>query len=129
MINELKIFLSSTKLDLEKARESVLKFLGVIKSELISMEVFGSDETKPKDFCLEQVRQCNLFIGIYADRYGNIDEETGLSITELEYREALNILKEGCLVGLLLYIINPEAKWPLNLIERDPEKIKKIKNK
>lgn len=125
-MKELRIFLSSTMADLEEPRHSILKFLNVLPSDLISMEIFGSDDSKPKDFCLGQVRQCNLFIGIYAERYGNIDEETGLSITELEYREALSMLEAGRLIGLLIYIIHPEARWPINFIERDPGNIQKL---
>lgn len=128
MMNELRIFLSSTKEDLAEARKSLLKFLEVLHSDLISMEVFGSDESKPKDFCLEQVRQCNLFIGVYAERYGTIDNETDLSITELEYREAFKMLKAERLVGLLVYIIDSKTRWPLNLIDRDPKRIQKLKS-
>jgi len=126
-MQKLKIFLSSTMVDLRETRQSVLRFLQVLPSDLISMEIFGSDESKPKDFCLGQVRKCSLFIGIYAERYGNIDDETGLSITELEYREALKVLQSGDLIGLLIYIIDPKATWPLNLIDREQENIQKLK--
>ena len=128
MTNELKIFLSSTKVDLEDTRRSILKFLEVLHSDIISMEVFGSDESRPKDFCLKQVRRCNLFIGIYAERYGSIDIESNLSITELEYLEALSMLKAGRLIGILVYIIDPEAFWPLNLVEREPKQVQKLED-
>lgn len=126
-MNELRIFLSSTQGDLGDARQSILRFLEVLHSDLISMEVFGSDESKPKDFSLKQVRSCNLYIGVYAERYGTIDKETDLSITELEYREALKMLKAGRLVGLLIYIIDSQARWPLNLIDRDPKSTQKLR--
>ena len=126
MLNALRIFLSSTQVDLLEARKNIIKFLGVLKSELLSMEMFGSDESKPIDFCLRQVRKCNIFIGIYAERYGFVDKSTGKSITELEYNEASKMLRAGRLKALLLYVIDSSAKWPLNLIERDPQNIAKL---
>lgn len=123
---ELKIFLSSTYVDLADVREAILKFLGVLKGELISMEFFGSDESKPKDYCLGQVRSCNFFIGVYAERYGTVDPDTGLSLTELEYREALKMVEENRLKGLLVYLTDPEANWPIKLVDRDPLRTQKL---
>lgn len=125
-MKELKIFLSSTIADLGEARERVLKYLQVLSSGVISMEIFGSDESNPKEFCLNQARQCNLFIGVYAERYGTIDKETDLSITELEYNEAFNMLENGQLIGLLIYMIDPQASWPLTFIDRDPTDVRKL---
>ena len=90
------------------------------------MEIFGSDESKPKDFSLSQVRQSNLFIGVYAERYGTIDEETDLSITELEYNEAFKMLQSRNLTGLLVYMIDSEASWPIAFIDRDPISVKRL---
>lgn len=126
MPNELRIFLSSTKEDFEQARKDIIKFLGVLRSDLIAMEVFGSDESKPVDYCLKQVRKCNIFIGIYAERYGFVDTSIGKSITELEYIEARKMLEAGKLKALLIYVIDSKAQWPLNLIDRDAQKIAKL---
>lgn len=126
MGESLKIFLSSTKVDLAEARQNIIKFLGVLKSDLIAMEVFGSDERKPVDFSLAQVRKCNMFIGVYAERYGEVDPRTGKSITELEYIQARKMLQTGKLKTLLLYIVDPKACWPLDLIERDSEKMTRL---
>jgi hypothetical protein len=62
-------FLSSTSVDLGPARERILKLLSVIPAELVHMETFGSEESRPVDYSLEQLRKCNLFVGIYAERY------------------------------------------------------------
>lgn len=125
-MKQLKIFLSSTMVDLAEPRQKILKYLQVLPSDVISMEVFGSDESKPKEFCLNQVRQCNLFIGIYAERYGTIDDGSNLSLTELEYNEASDMLKSGRLMGLLIYMINPDTSWPLTSVDRDPINVQKL---
>jgi hypothetical protein len=119
---DLRIVLSSTLEDLKGVRERIRQHLAVIPAEVIAMEMFGSDESKPLSYSLEQVRKANLFIGVYAERYGTIDSSSGLSITELEYREAKQMLDAGRLKGLLVYILDGKAKWPVNLVERDPAK-------
>jgi hypothetical protein len=55
------------------------------------MEGFGGDTRTPKHVCLERVRSSDVYLGIFGMRYGSVDEETGQSITELEYREARRI--------------------------------------
>ena len=126
MSADLRIFLSSTSRDLSDVRHEVLRFLEVLRSDIVAMETFGSDESAPKDVCLRNVKRSNLFIGIYAERYGAVDAETGLSLTELEYRQAYELLQQGRLRGLLLYCVHPAAEWPIEHIDRDPESISKL---
>ena len=123
MYERFKIFLSSTQTDLAEARENIIKFLGIVNSEVLAMEVFGSDESKPVDFCLEQVRKSDIFIGVYAERYGSIDSNSGKSLTELEFLEAQKMLREGTLRALLVYIVDPKTSWQLDLVERDPTRM------
>jgi len=52
------------------------------------MENFGARPSPIKEVCLQEVRESNTYVGLFGMRYGSIDEETGKSFTELEYREA-----------------------------------------
>src|SRR5574341_1497803 len=80
-----KIFLSSTFLDLSDSRKKISTWLsGVFGADLIIMETFGSDATPPNIHSVRRVSECDLFVGIYAHRYGNVDSSYGKSITELE---------------------------------------------
>jgi len=90
------------------------------------METFGSDEARSLDYCLEQVRSSDLFIGLYAERYGSLDSKTGRSITELEYRQAFAMSEEGSLLGLLVYVLDPKASWRVDLVDRDPDQVQKL---
>lgn len=110
-------------MDLLEARERILKLLSVVPADLVHMETFGSDETRSVDYSLEQVRSSDLFIGVYAERYGAVDPHTGKSITELEYREAIKMLAEGRLSGLLVYLLDPKAEWRVDRIDRDSQHI------
>ena len=83
--SQVKIFLSSTSIDLSEIRIEVSRWLtGIFGAELIIMETFGSDATSPDVNSVRRVRECDLFVGIYAHRYGTVDQATGKSITELE---------------------------------------------
>ena len=80
-----KIFVSSTFVDLSAVRGEICKWLtGLFGAELIVMETFGSDAAPPEISSVRRVRECDLFVGIYAHRYGTINESSGKSITELE---------------------------------------------
>lgn len=108
-----KIFLSSTFTDLSETRAEVSAWLtGVFGTELLIMETFGSDAAPPEINSVRRVRECDLFIGIYAHRYGTVDQSSGKSITELELDEAKRSLSTGSLSDILLYVIDDDAPWP-----------------
>jgi hypothetical protein len=85
-----RIFISSTSRDLGAERGALEKALRQMRgSEYNGMEYFGSRPDKPREACLREVRESHVYVGVFADRYGFIDAETGRSMTEGEYREAL----------------------------------------
>jgi len=101
---DVRIFLSSTFVDLEELREEIARRLrDVFGSHLLVMESFGSDAAPPVISAIRRVRESDLFIGIYARRYGAVDPATGKSITELELEEAERSLSAGALTNVLLY--------------------------
>jgi len=110
--DNLKIFLSSTYVDLRNAREELRRWLsGVFGAAMVIMESFGSDAEPPNVVSVRRVRECEIFIGIYARRYGTIDAGTGSSITELELDEARRAYRAGVIKSILLYVINDESAW------------------
>jgi hypothetical protein len=124
----LRFFLSSASVDLKPIREESIRFLKVLPADLSAMEFFGSDEAKPKEYCLEQVARSNFFIGIYAERYGSIDSETGYSIIELEYLQAAQMLRQSTMSSILIYLIDEEeASRPIKYWELDPVAIKRLR--
>ena len=55
----------------------------------VCMETFGARDDRPRDECLRIVREeTDVFVGIYAHRYGHIPPEDIVSITEAEYDQA-----------------------------------------
>ena len=118
----MKVFLSSTFVDLGEVRAEISRWLsGVFGAELIIMETFGSDTAPPNISSVRRVRECDIFVGIYAGRYGTVDDISGKSITELELDEAKNALSTGIIKAILLYLLEPTAKWPSALAEPGAE--------
>jgi len=109
---EVKIFISSTSIDLSDVRAELIKWLGgIFEAGLVVMETFGSDATPPDIISVRRVRECDLFVGLYAHRYGSIDPASGKSITELELEEARQSFSSGSLRDILLYVVPENASW------------------
>ena len=86
-----RIYVSSTFSDLEDYRKQVSLALRRLGHEDVAMELYVAEDERPLDKCLDDVASCNLYVGIFAWRYGYVPQEDnpeGLSITELEYRKA-----------------------------------------
>lgn len=85
----MKVFLSSTFKDLEQYRSAVIARLRRLDDVVVRcMEDFGARAASPKDFCLREARDCDLFIGVLGHLYGFIPEGDDASITEQEYLAA-----------------------------------------
>lgn len=82
------IFVSSTYEDLKEYREEVKNVLIRLETVVKGMELFGSTPNTPLNECMKKLKESKVYIGIIAERYGSIDEETGKSYTQLEYEEA-----------------------------------------
>jgi hypothetical protein len=99
-MSKLKVFVSSTWADLQPEREAIAAALRRVQEvSFIGMESFGSRSEAPKETCLAEVANCDIYLGIFAFRYGSIDPETDKSMTELEYRKARD-LNKPCLIYL-----------------------------
>lgn len=106
------VFLSSTQKDLRPFREAVSRALKLDGHEVVEMERFGARSDVPLDVCLQEVVNAELFVGIYARRYGFIPRDSACSITEWEYREAKR-LQRPC----YCYFLREETAWPEELCE------------
>jgi hypothetical protein len=80
------VFLSSTFIDLTDYREAVQKALRKLGAIDVSMENFGARDERPLQECKRIIQnESDLFVGIYAHRYGYIPDDQEISITESEY--------------------------------------------
>jgi len=76
------------------------------------MEYYIAESRRPLAKCLDDVSSCDLYIGIFAWRYGYIPPGQKKSITELEFRHAV---KQG--KTCLFFLLKNGAPWPTDRIE------------
>ena len=83
------IFVSSTSRDLVEHRKRIMEQISRLELKFVGMEHFGADpHNVPAIKIREEVKKSDIYIGIFGMRYGFIDKATGMSMTEIEYKEA-----------------------------------------
>ncbi len=108
-----KIFVSSTYLDLKDHRKAVEEAINERGHKFLGMEYLGALDAEPTKACLEMVEECDLFIGIYAWRYGSTTDNSPFSITEQEYQYAEELKKPR-----ICYLVDENFAWPPKFIEK-----------
>ncbi|MBC8447743.1 MAG: tetratricopeptide repeat protein [Chloroflexi bacterium] len=123
-----KIYISSTYSDLVEHRQQVYDILRKMRYDVIAMEDYVATDRRPLDKCLADVASCDLYVGIFAWRYGHIPDQDNpeqLSITELEYRKAG---EED--IPRLIFLLDEGVPWPRNHMDEvtgEGERGQKIK--
>lgn len=126
----MKAFLSSTFIDLQAHRERAFDALDRLGLRVLRMESFGARPEEPTAACLTEVRECDIFVGVYAHRYGSILSGHEYSIVEEEYIEAKRLKKPS-----FCFILDPNHPWPPRLVDESCSKkrldrlLANIKNK
>ncbi|MEP6933853.1 MAG: SUMF1/EgtB/PvdO family nonheme iron enzyme [Nitrospirota bacterium] len=109
------IYLSSTYEDLKDYRRVVFDALRQSGYQVIAMEDYVATDQRPVDKCLKDVEQADIYIGLFAFRYGYVpptqhSNPDGWSITELEFRHAEK-LNKPCLA----FVVNDSTPWSRSL--------------
>ncbi|MBM3128189.1 MAG: DUF4062 domain-containing protein [Chloroflexi bacterium] len=115
----MKTFLSSTYIDLVEHRKAATEALERLGQQVGRMEIFGSQPLEPTQVALAEIATCDLFVGIYAYRYGCIPAGSLSSITEQEFDYAKKLNKP-----LFCFLVDEEHPWPPKMIEDEPGKTK-----
>lgn len=105
----MKIYISSTFEDLKDYRAKVYQQLRKLRHDVISMEDYVAGDQRPLSKCLQDVREADIYVGLFAWRYGYVPTARNpakRSITELEYREALKAKKQ-----CLIFLLDKNAQW------------------
>jgi tetratricopeptide (TPR) repeat protein len=119
----MKVFLSSTYLDLIEYRKTAKEALERLDQQVGGMELFGARDEEPKRVALKQLEKCDLMVGIYAHRYGSILDGDELSITEQEF---LHAKSKG--IPVFCFLVNEDQPWPPKMVEKDAAKLKKLED-
>ena len=80
-----KVFISSTFEDLKEYRVRAIEVVERFDDlKPIAMEFFGSQPQEPTKVCEKEIKECDIFVGIYAHRYGFVPDGQDKSITRME---------------------------------------------
>jgi len=80
------------------------------------MTSFSSSPDTPYETCMKKVAESDVYVGIFAHRYGFIPPGHPLSMTELEYRKAIELKKPV----LIYFTAVAEDDTPKKHTEKDP---------
>lgn len=109
------VYLSSSYSDLKAHREAVYKALNELTGvKVIAMEDYVARDDRPLAACLKDVQACDIYVGLFAWRYGFVpplaENPAQRSITELELAAA-----DG--KPRLLFLLKADAPWSPPLMD------------
>ncbi|MBI4494175.1 MAG: DUF4062 domain-containing protein [Chloroflexi bacterium] len=96
----------------------LIRHLGL---KFIGMEEFDPSREPPSVFIQRRVNEARVYLGVLGMRYGSIDASSGLSMTELEYRQAIASDKE-----LHMFVLDRGAPITVDMVETDPPAYAKL---
>ncbi len=107
------VFLSSTFQDLREERAAVGEVCRELGLGVAVIESFVTHHT-PLEASFAQLDQCEVYLGIFARRYGHIPSGQAVSVTEMEYDRAGRL-------GLtrLCFFLEDDATRPADQIDAD----------
>jgi hypothetical protein len=118
-----KAYVSSTFEDLRDCRSEVRLALSRLGVTDVAMEYYVAEPDRPLERCMRDAAECDLYIGVFAWRYGYIPPGEDRSITELEYRTAAAGGKPA-----LIFILREDASWPRTYMDRDATRIETLRD-
>ena len=113
----MRVYLSSTFLDLQDHREKVAKALRKARYDVVMMEEYVARDELVELACQGDVTGCDVYLGLFAWRYGYIPEDNNperQSVTELELSAA-----ERQSIPRLVFLVKDNANWPAQWRDAD----------
>jgi HEAT repeat protein len=107
------IYVSSTYADLKEHRKALSLAIRRLGHVDIAMEYYIAEDARPLDRCVRDASSCDLYVGLFAHRYGYCPPGEQRSITELEFRAA-----KAAGIDCLCFLVPDDAPWPDEMVER-----------
>ncbi len=114
-----RIYISSTREDLQNEREAAAKAVRRLGHQAIYMEDYVATNQRPVDKCVKDVVHCDVYVGIFAFRYGDIPAGQNKSFTHLEYEAAVHA---G--IPCLIFLMDPDAPHKVKFVDTGDERQK-----
>jgi len=118
-----QVYISSTYQDLQDYRTTAAQAVRHLQCRAVAMEDYLASDQRPLDRCLADVRSSNIYVGLFARRYGFTPPGQYKSITQLEYEEA-------GLAGIprLIFILDESVDWEESNTDSDPTAIHQLRS-
>ncbi|MCL4248892.1 MAG: DUF4062 domain-containing protein [Anaerolineae bacterium] len=107
-----KVFISSTKQDLEDYRQAAIDVCNELDFSPNAMEFFGAMGVGATEGSKREVGNSDLYVGIIGHRYGYIEPGYDRSVTEIEFDYA-----GECKIERICFIVDPRFPWPPDQID------------
>jgi len=92
-----RIFISSTFYDLRQVRSDLDRFIKELGYEPVLNELgnipYGKDD-KLEEYCYKEISNIDILVSIVGGRYGSESQHNNLSISQMEFRTALELNKQ-----------------------------------
>jgi hypothetical protein len=113
-----KIYISSSFRDLREERRAVAEAITGRRHVAVGMETYRATDEPAVEFCIADVKRCDIYIGIFAFRYGSAIGTEGKSITQLEYEAAGDAGHKR-----FIFLLREDAPWPVDRTDEDRTRI------
>jgi len=104
--------------DQRAALKSLIEGLGMT---YVGMEDFVPSESTPAEYIRDKVDECDLYVGIIGKRYGHVEPGSGMSMTEIEYHQAVAGGKP-----LRIFVMDEAVDVPEDHRDTDPAIVEKL---
>ena len=116
-----QFFISSTYEDLKEERNKAIQAILTMNQFPIGMEMFSAADDDQWKIIKEAIDSSDFYILIIGNRYGSIEETTGISYTEKEFDYAVE--KK---IPVLAFIVDSYVSMTADKFETDSQKISKL---
>lgn len=124
--------ISSTAVDLPDHRRQVMNACVRQSFFPIAMEDLPARDATGIQVSMEMVDQADIYIGVYAWRYGWVPPGSEISITEMEFNRAVERKQRGELKEILIFVMHDEHEILPRSLEADAhaqQKLKRLKER
>ena len=121
MEKKYQFFISSTYEDLKEERNKAIQAILTMNQFPIGMEMFSVADDDQWKIIKEAIDSSDFYILIIGNRYGSIEEITGISYTEKEF----NYVVERK-IPVLAFIVDSSTSMIPDRFDLEPQKIVKL---
>jgi hypothetical protein len=115
------VVVSSTYGDLVEYRQAVQEVIRKLNHGFVGMGGFVPAASPPGEYIRQRVEESEVYLGVLGMRYGSIDSNSGFSMTELEYRQAVASNKPR-----LMFVMDQRASITLDKLEMNADGFAKL---